>query len=75
MYSSGRPELYKLLRAPTPQPRLNIGKVVDVRGRDFKGGHIPNATRNMRATTVVEKPKRLLEICEDAICSSRTERL
>jgi hypothetical protein len=36
--------------------------VVDVRGRDFKGGNIPNV-KHMRTSSVVDEPGDLLDLC------------
>ena len=36
--------------------------VIDCRGREFKGGHIPGC-ENMRAAAVLEQPEAVVDLC------------
>lgn len=40
-------------------------QVIDVRGRDFKGGHIPGCV-NMRTSSILECPGAVIDICSEA---------
>lgn len=39
-------------------------QVIDVRGRDFKGGHIPDCA-HVRTSSILENPASVLEICSN----------
>eukprot|EP00747_Dinoflagellata_sp_TGD_P107233 gnl/TRDRNA2_/TRDRNA2_170069_c0_seq1.p1 gnl/TRDRNA2_/TRDRNA2_170069_c0~~gnl/TRDRNA2_/TRDRNA2_170069_c0_seq1.p1 ORF type:complete len:1010 (-),score=222.29 gnl/TRDRNA2_/TRDRNA2_170069_c0_seq1:137-2854(-) len=53
-------DLYSMIVGKKRQPEV---LVVDVRGRDWVGGHIPTSI-NLRTTEIVKNPSSVLEHCE-----------